>query len=253
MAEYKTYGMRLEAGQELIQSVQDAFASLAASFCDVNGFGELRRVTLQVGDVDGGQTFEGPLQLIDFKGRLRQAGAVIIADYFCTVSRLTDNGVQLLGGKISDAEIEFVELTFSPVEMVASQPVATSALSKRPSVPPPAAPAQKPAAEKRAPSAVKPSGLLSEKWAKAVLESKKALEEADFFDDGAPDVKPKRGDFVMHQHFGECKVSRIDDDHITLRKPDGRNVQLGIPILHFTRSGEKNGRDVFEVQVSMKR
>ncbi len=277
MADYKAYGMRLEAGQELIQSVQDAFASLAASFCDVNGFGALRRVTLQAGDdEDDEQYFEGPLQLVDFKGRLRQAGDLIIADYFCTLSRLTDNGVELLGGKITDADIEFVELTFFPVEMMASQPMPTNpaktsaASSKRPSVAPPpgpppqppprkrgptppAAPAPNSSPEKRVTTPVKQTGALSDRWAKAVLESKKVLQEADFVDDGAPDERPSRGDIVIHQQFGECKVTRIDDDHITLRKPDGRNVQLGILILRFSHAGERNGKDLFNVEVSPKR
>ena len=160
MADFKVHGIRLEAGYELLDAVRDAFGRMSISFCDVIGFGELKWVELQVGDQGEGQVFEGPLQLIDFKGRLRQVADVMLDEYVCTVSRLTDNGVQVLGGKLKEAEIEYVELTFVPVDTVeVSIPAVEDGVSK----------AVKTTINARSPT----KSALPDRWAKAVLESKR--------------------------------------------------------------------------------
>ncbi len=76
-------------------------------------------------------------------------------------------------------------------------------------------------------------------------------ERGEDFD--APEVPPKTGDIVNHRQFGECTVVRLGDDHITLRKPDRRNVQLGLPILRFFREGEEDGHTVFRVEIKPRR
>ena len=90
---------------------------------------------------------------------------------------------------------------------------------------------------------------LDDRWAKAVLESKRIEDDPSFFDDEETETRPKRGDIVMHAQFGECRVTRIDDDHITLRKPDGRNVQLGLTVLRFVFTGKHDGKDTFRVEI----
>jgi hypothetical protein len=226
--------------------LEKTFRALSAPFGDVSGFGELAWIALQVGEEGETQLFKGPLTLIDLKGRLRRAGDVLLADYVCTVSRLTDNGVQVLGGKLKEAEVIYLELTFTPlVEGEAAQvetqkaEMGAPAASNRPAAHRPAAPAS----EKSA---------LPDRWAKAVLESKR-VERDSILDDGASDVRPRTGDIVQHRQFGECKVTRIGDDHVTLRKPDGRHVQLGLPILRFTTVGEQEGKTVYSVKVRAKR
>ena len=254
MADFKVYGIRLEAGAELLDTVRDAFQRLSIPFCDVVGFGELKWVELHAENQGEGRIFKGPLHLIDFKGRLRQAGDVMLEEYVCTVSRLTDNGVQLLGGKLKEAEIEYVELTFVPVDTV-DVPIqaAEKGVSKESKVADSGREAPSPSVRATINARPIAKSELPDRWAKAVLESKRVQQEADFMDDGAADVRPTRGDFVRHQQFGECKVTRISDDHVTLRKPDGRHVQLGLPILKFTREGEQEGKKVYRVEVRAKR
>ena len=252
MTDYTQYGMRWEAGALLPASVEQALNQLSTSFCDITGFGELAWVVLQFGEDKESLFYEGPLQLIDLKGRLRQAGDVLLSDLVCTVSRLTDNGVQVLGGKLKEAEVSFLELTFTPLKESEIPPaeVANDEAPKGEETKP-----LPPAGQNRFRPDEKPAdkGALPDRWAKAVLESKRVERESHFLDDGASDVRPKRGDIVQHRQFGECKVTRIGDDHVTLRKPDGRHVQLGLPILRFTETGEQNGRAVYRVEVQTKR
>ncbi len=109
-------GIRFEAGAIVPAIVEEAVSECSFSFCDVTGFGRLK--WMELAGASKGETirFEGPLQLIDLKGRLRCAGGVILSDFVCTVSRHTDNGIQILGGELKQAEIQFAELTFLPLD-----------------------------------------------------------------------------------------------------------------------------------------
>ena len=247
MTDYTQQGMRWEAGATLPSALEKAFRELSFSFCDITGFGELNWVALDVGGNEEPRFFEGPLQLIDLKGRLRQAGDVLLSEFVCTVSRLTDNGIQILGGKLKEAEVSFLELTFTPLSQgentVGEVHNGEPAQPDRPHQP----------ETNRVNDKSGEKGALPERWAKAVLESKRIERESELLDDGASDVRPDRGDIVHHLQFGECKVTRISDDHVTLKKPDGRHVQLGLPILKFTPSGEQQGKKVYRVEVRARR
>jgi hypothetical protein len=47
-------------------------------------------------------------------------------------------------------------------------------------------------------------------------------------------------------------VVRVGDSHITLRKPNNRNVQLGIAILDFTPLGKEDKKSIFDVKIMKK-
>ena len=179
----------------------------------------------------------------------------MLADFYCTLSRQTDNGIQVLGGKLLAARVLFLELTFTPVCALEFMPSAKGlTLSQGESNDAKKAPAHKSAAAiQMAVKDKEPPAGLDSRWANAIQEAKQIQRDSDFFRDDDIDVKPSAGDIVHHQQFGECKVTRIGDDHITLRKPDGRNVQLGLHILKFFHRGKQNRRDVFTVEVAKKR
>ncbi len=258
-------------------AVEQAAERLSLSFCDVSGFGELEWVELSLDEHGTAvQRFEGPLQLIYLRGRLRSAGTMVLSDFYCAFSRLTDNGIQLLGGKVHRAFAAFVELTISPlapfdaalenkdesaplVPLVREVPTRELRPSALPPPPPPEPPTVREISrvvDKPPPSPISPPlkepirapSALDDRWAKAVSESKRIEEESSLLDEDG-DGRPHRGDIVMHAQFGECQVSRIDDDHITLRKPDGRNVQLGLAILRFVSLGKVKGKDAFRVEI----
>ncbi len=253
MTDSTTYGIRLEEGLELRSAVEEHAVKLELSFCDVGGFGELEWVEL-TGAVEGETTFlEGPFQLIDLKGRIRLAGGTALVDLFCTVSRHTDNGIQLLGGNLKRAKTVFVELTFVPLahfqgapndapKPTRSTPPKLVADSSRPDHPVESLTPPRPTAP--------PSPSTDIRWARAIAESERVQKQAK--KDSRSDVIPSRGDIVNHLQFGRCTVVRVGDSHITLRKPNNRNVQLGIAILDFTPSGKEDKKSVFDVKVMKK-
>ena len=110
--------VRLEEGAILPGAVEAEAARLELEFCDVDGFGELAWIELQTAGAAEPRRFEGPLDLLTLRGRLRRVGDVVLADFACTVSRATDNGIQLLGGQLIGARTNFVELRMVPLANV---------------------------------------------------------------------------------------------------------------------------------------
>jgi hypothetical protein len=221
-------------------AAEAAAAAEALGFCDVRGFGELKWVELQP-TAGGTRRLRGPLDLLGLQGRLRRAGDVVLADWICTVSRETDNGIEVIGGRLVAAECSFAEVSLTPLSAVAS-----------------AGPAQRPEGQPAAPvspievrlpakpvAAAAPAAAL---FAEALAESRRQETSAPDWD-REDEIRPARGDLVNHLQFGQCKVLRIDDDHITLRKPDARTVQLGLPILAFSLVGAEGPSRVFDVRV----
>jgi predicted DNA-binding protein with PD1-like motif len=253
MTNITVQGIRLEEGLELRSAVLEYAVKLELSFCDVAGFGELEWVEL-AGAAEGETTFlEGPIQLIDLNGRVRLAGDTSLLDLFCTLSRHTDNGIQLLGGKLQRAKTVFTELRFvpltlalevsadksKPAEPIPSKLVSDSSRPDHPIeslTPPPPTAASSPGTDNR--------------WTNAIAESDRVQKQAQ--KDTRSDLLPSRGDIVNHLQFGRCTVVRVGDDHITLRKPNDRNVQLGIAILDFALAGKEDKKSVFNVKVVRK-
>ena len=241
--------IRLEDDVALPDAILGAARRAQLEFADVSGFGAIDWMELDRGGAV--VRIDGPLELLDLKGRIRRVGETDIAEFVVTASRFTDAGLQVLGGRLFRASCRYLELRLTPLAaMVVAAPAAARAPLAEPQ-PPRAAPAPAPIVELR-PNAG--SKELSEKWAEALAESKrfektgtsaKAWEE----EEGTATVVPQRGDVVNHRQFGRCLVVKIDDDHISLKKPNGRVVQLGLPILDFSVQGAEGAVTVFEVQV----
>jgi predicted DNA-binding protein with PD1-like motif len=238
--------VRLERGAVLPTAAEEAAAALSLEFCDVSGFGELVWVELAGAEGDEATRIEGPLTLLDLKGRLRIAGAIVLGDHVCTVSRRATGKLEITGGRLVRAEVGFAEITFTPLVAEEDPGEGRGADDHSPS---PASSQSKPTAPS-VPERPEAKG----RWAKAIAESERVVREAresGDFEDG--EVRPSRGDLVEHRQFGRCVVVRVDDEHISLRKPDRRNVQLGLSILSFSRIGEEEGKQVYSVAVRPKR
>jgi len=238
--------LRLENDVALPGAILDAARRAELAFADVCGFGALDWVELVKGE--GVARLAGPFDLLDLKGRIRRVGELDLAEFVVTLSRHTDAGLEVLGGRLVRASARFVELRFEPLSALpaaSAQPIA-------PQPGPPQTPAPAPQREAASPRVEKIA--LGEKWAEALAESKR-LEKSGtaaarlWEDDEAAAVVPKRGDVVNHRQFGRCVVAKIDDDHVFLKKPDGRIVQLGLPILAFAIRGAEGDATVFDVQV----
>ena len=236
--------LRLEGDFALPDAVLDAARRAGLVFADVSGFGALHWVELAKGDSVA--RLAGPFDLLDLKGRIRRVGELDLAEFVVTLSRHTDAGIEVLGGRLARASGSFVELRFEPLLALAASAGAQPAARPQEAA---AVPTPQPVREPAPPRAER--NALGEKWAEALAESKR-LEKgaaAGVWDDGPPAVVPTRGDVVVHRQFGRCVVAKIDDDHIFLKKPDGRIVQLGLPILEFAIQGAEGEATVFGVQV----
>jgi predicted DNA-binding protein with PD1-like motif len=244
-------GVNLNEGEELVAAAKRLSDQMGISFCDICGFGEVDWIELKGAGEEASLSLNGPFWLLDLKGRIRKAGDICLDDFFCTVSRHTDNGIQVLGGKLIRAGVKSVELSFSELslpEEIASElspgPVDSQRVKEDL---PKAAPAVNPIAPAAA-TAVS----MDDRWAHAIAESKR-MESRGLESDDEVEERPKRGDIVIHRQFGRCTVLRIEDEHITLTKPDGRQVQLGLPILKFTRKDAAGRHTIFEVEVHRQR
>lgn len=245
MSEQLPLAMRLETGAALPAAVTKLASDKSISFCDFTGFGQLEWVSLAKDITDDPIYLKGPFHLLNLRGRLRMGGDTALVDMVCTLSRQTDNGIQVLGGQIVEAQVRFLELTITPLTLMDSDEI-QPATGNAPAAPPRPDPSSQ--------SRKQPSEAPAEtKWMAAVKEAARIQRDSDFLDNEESDVRPKRGDIVRHAQFGECKVTRITDDHITLQKPDSRNVQLGLPILRFRREGRDGKKNVFRVDVKTKR
>jgi len=240
-------GVRLDAGAELPEAAVQAARRAGISFCDVSGFGEIEWI--EIGGPAQGETarLEGPFSLVDLKGRIRLAGGTALSDFVCTVSSFAGSGSRIWSGRLLRAEVRFAEIALSPL-----------AVPRDLSAEMPASPVAKPAKEPAEGHPVldgpaQPAGRLQQaadtRWARAIQESKQAESLDDAEDEKEGGSRPTRGDIVRHQQFGACQVTRVSDDHITLRKPDGRQIELGMTVLRFTREGEEGKRAVFGVEV----
>ncbi|MCP4600844.1 MAG: hypothetical protein GY847_09985 [Proteobacteria bacterium] len=261
MTDLRVQGVRFEAGAMIPATLETVAAELSLSFCDVTGFGELKWVEL-AGALEGEtRRLRGPLQLLDLKGRLRLTREVVLHDFVCTVSRHTDNGIQLLGGTLKRAEITFAELTFTPLAAPLDSIVAVATKEQKSSAVPrlvsnsslPRSPT--PIMDLAGSSRRITTPGLEARWTKAIAESNRVQRLAEDQDDGmdAADVRLKIGDIIHHRQFGKCTIMRVGDEHITLRKPDKRIVQLGLSILKFIPDGEEDGHAVYCVEVKPKR
>ena len=238
------FGLRIDENLQLIGAVEKYVSILEIPFCNVTGFGEIEWIIFADEASEPLRRLQGPFQLIDLKGRCRYAGNILLSEFVCTISRHTDNGIQVLGGKLVDAEIRFLELTFTPLLLLEDDAKDSSQKDRK---------AVETPIEKKVSLAVKEEKQsdtsMDKRWANAVAESKRILEATSQRSNSELEIRPKLGDAVIHRQFGECRVLRIDDDHITLRKPDGRGVQLGLSILKFTSVAEDGKSRVYQVQV----
>ena len=228
----------------LLGDIEQTAGRHSLSFCQVTGFGELARAELSCASDGEARWYTGPFQLVNLVGRVRRAGDQTIADYVCTLARQTDNGIELLGGRLLRAEAIYAEVTLETLEL-ADAVESGDPLPERP------APKQVAAPSEDAPAAGAQPPLDS-RWAAVVEESRRVERQSADLPSRDP-VRPKSGDIVDHQQFGRCKVSKVTDDHVALRKPEGRIVQLGLSVLEFTVEGVEDGKRVLTVQVKKAR
>lgn len=248
--------------------------------------GALDRATLVAAPDTSPIALGGPLYLV-------QATAVPAGDrveILGTVS-WSDHGLpRMAGGLIDDAISAGVQVlvpTAAGPEVEAPSPIADAPVHREPKTRPerPRArrprpeddsphvdlsaemamltpdPASTPAPARSEPAPAAPPAGGGGGWAAAVAASttrpaRSAARAADPSDlgfdvDGDPDLKS--GDLLIHPRFGRCKVIKVADDKIKVRRPTGAFIDLHMKVCTFSRLPDEDGRRAFEVRIGKKK
>lgn len=260
----------------MVPALEAAAREAGLEFCDIEGFGELAYADLEGPKKGTPQRINGPLTLLSIRGRTRRAGGIQLSEFVCTLSRHTDSGIEVLGGRLLGGLATILELRLHGLRTLEDALADSDSLAPEPPPPPRPAPVvqrrEMPSRRDAEPQQPSPPAVertpaqpelasqpargepFGAGWAEVFAESQKlrravvaeGLEDEEEDDE---DYRPERGDFVEHRQFGRCRVVRIDDDHMTLKKTDGRLVQLGLQVLLFKPKGEAEGKPIYEAYV----
>ena len=230
MTDHTVLAKTLETEVSIPAALDEAAQSLKLDFCDIEGFGDLKWAKI-VDSAGSTVHLEGPIDLLSIRGRVRHAGPVTVSDYRVLLAKHTDNGIQVVGGKLKEAVALLLELSFTPLASAESvkSVAANTYLGKKT--------AEKSSKEQAWASAMDLSAALEKKGTRSHL-----WEEE-------PAKTPVVGDVVKHRQFGDCTVVKLDDEHVSIQKPDGRVVQLGLRILKFTPLDTEGDRTLWEASV----
>jgi hypothetical protein len=197
-----------------------AAADEQLSSCDVLGFGTFNRIKLEnaAGEII---IIDGPLDVMMIQGRIKREKNAITVKLRCLAAKPTFNGITVIGGKLLSGESSQLELTFTPVHSINSDEIKSDSQGS-----------------------IKSAG----KWAQAVAASEQMQHKNST--DRQETALPAQGDIILHRQFGKCKVIKISDDHISIQKPNGRIIQLGLQILKFYKEGTQNSKTIWKLSVS---
>ena len=201
--------------------------------------------------------FRTPLELLSLKGTLSELGGKPELRLTAMASRLTDNGIEVIGGVVVSATVLNCELVIEAMDDVLFRRGADrhsgllvwqQMLGALPSAPP--APGDEPP---RAADSETGNGARS--WAAAAEASAAAeaaaAEAAAAREEEEEPYRPIRiGDFLEHRKFGRCVVERVDanEEFATVRLRNNRLVRLNIDVLNLRYQGDEDGKQVFASQ-----
>lgn len=206
----------VERGEDLVRTLLDGCLEHEVETVLVQGSGRATSIVLEGGPA-GKRSVAGPLELLCVTGKVDQKGRRLEPDLRVVACREMDTGLEMVGGVLLSALVEGAILRLSRHAPLSKARVAS------------------------------PAGA---SW------SAVAAVSADL---GEPppeevDETPRVGDLVDHPQFGQCTVIKIDDQHLRMRRSEGRVVSLGLSILRFSLRGEKtDGKRVYAVRVAPKR
>lgn len=239
--------VRLNKGEDLGESLASLIASQRITVATVTGHGVLEAVILDAYDArsraySDARTFTGRLELVSLTGHLSTREGHPDLYLHAAVARDTGNGVEVLGGRLIEAQVIAVELTLLlhddlalerspeatgiPTWRIGSAPVLAASAPARPAptiAPAPVVDNARPrrisvaervetAAAPRRQTAAPPTTLAE---AAQQLQAMPAKEERAVDDTTNPEMSV--GDIVEHPTFGDATVVGVQEDRCDIR------------------------------------
>lgn len=223
--------VRLHRGEDLAESLAGLIASQRIAVATVHGHGVLEAVILDAYDARAkaytdARTFTGRLELLSLEGHLSTREGSPDLYLHATVARDTGNGVEVVGGRLIEAQVVAVELTLLlhddlalerapeasgiPTWRVGGAPAAETGRSRRSTSPDrEPAPAPAPSTSPRRIEAAKPVTLAE---VAQQLQAMPAKPERAVDDDEGAVLEVAAGDVLEHPTFGDATVVRLSDD-----------------------------------------
>ncbi len=283
---------RVEAGERLVDAVVRVAREREVTTGWVSASGSLRSLSLDFTDFEaGGRTapraFSGGLELLSLSGNLSSSGGELVLEATVHVARLTDNGVEVLGGHLVDAVAHAVDLRIECFDDLGlrREPDDATGLAlwrgdgsraatmgeparRAPAAPPaPAAPASRPAETSTGVSWAMAAKASEERESAPAVERRRQAPSAPpaaalpFVPDPLPARKrpgdddlgavhtPERGDYVDHKQFGLCRVDGVSDDGgLVIRLETGRRKLIKLDVLDVLEPRTEGGKKVFPLR-----
>ncbi|MEZ4393061.1 MAG: DUF296 domain-containing protein [Polyangiales bacterium] len=260
--------VRVHREESVIEAIHDLCEKESVSAATVTGHGLLESVRFDVfdprsrtyGDARG---FVGALELLSITGHVSASERELDVHLHATIARDTDNGLQVLGGRLLDANAIAVELTVAVHDdlVLTRVPEKDSGLLTWRGAPA-AAPREEPrrasrerepepARERPAPSSPPPpssGSKLSLAEVARQLEAMPAKRVRDPVDD--EDTVIEKGDVLIHPTWGETEVVREEDpgQYVIRLARSGAFKTIRVDIFEVSLRGARGSKSVYDLK-----
>jgi predicted DNA-binding protein with PD1-like motif len=242
---------RLERGDDLLRGLIAVCETHQIRCAQIQASGFLEEIALTHYDPAGRamappRHFRGALTLLSARGVIGELSGHLDLQLQVMVSRLGDNGIELLGGTCASGRVLTCEVVIEVMEDVllrraVDRGLGLPLLSETFSAGPSAADTQPASSE--ASAALSPAEPATPEPPSALPPPGEPEEE----DEIEPYRQIKAGDLIEHRQFGLCEVQRVsgDEEFVTVRLRNNRLVRLSLDVLDLRYKGDEDGHQVF--------
>ncbi len=256
---------RLDKDQDLLQGILEVCRKYSVRCAEIRALGALREVEIAVYDQRRkdyltSKKFAGDLEILNATGNVSERDGDLFCHLHVTLSRDTDNGLEVLGGHLVSGKVFACEFTLSTCDDLILRRLPDKAtglalwgdaiqLQEEPGQESEGESWQDVLSQAVEPDgAEQPSSEPEESEREAAPPDPEELQPDEAAQDlGAEWPEPEVGDWVLHPKFGRCVVERVEEGaYIQVRLPNRRLVRLGLEVVKLKLVGYEADRQVFE-------
>jgi predicted DNA-binding protein with PD1-like motif len=270
--------VRINRGEGVVEALQDLCARESIATATVTGHGLVESVRIDVfdtrsrtyGDARG---FVGAIELLSLTGHLSAGEKEVDVHLHAAIARDTDNGLQVLGGRLLDANAVAVELTVAvhddlalarvtekdsglltwrsaaPVreERKPAREARESRESREVTAPPPPPPRPASTPPPAQPAGAKPTLAEVAKQLEAMPARRERETTAR---DDEEDAAIEKGDVLLHPTWGEAEVIREEDPglYVIRLARSGAFKTIRVDIFEVSLRGARGSHTVYELK-----